>query len=116
VTDAMVNMRATLDAAMAEGSLVRGLAARLTEIGLFYKQRSWPAILRLADRRLLFEDFTKWLPGGQVNQKRWDALEMISAIRVHLANGLTPLTVSYRFHDTGYNKATTRRLTKRGGR
>ena len=51
----MVNMRATLDAAMAEGSLVRGLAARLTEIGLFYKQWSWPAILRLADRRLLFE-------------------------------------------------------------
>jgi len=33
VTDAMVNMRATLDAAMAEGILDRGLAARLAEIG-----------------------------------------------------------------------------------
>ena len=112
----MVNMRATLDAAMAEGSLVRGLAARLTEIGLFYKQRSWPAILHLEDRRLLFKGSTKWLPGGQVNQKRWDALEMIAAIRAHLAAGLTPLTVSYHFHDTGYHKPTTRRLTERGGR
>ena len=96
----------------------RGLAAHLSEIGkaLFYKRRNWPAILRLADRRLLFAGFTKWLPGGQVNQKRWDALEMIAAIRAHLAAGLTRLTVSSRFHDTGYHKATTRRLTERGGR
>ena len=64
----MVNIRTTLDAAMAEGILDRGLAAQLPEIGkaLFYKRRNWPAILRLADRRLLFAGFTKWLPGGEV--------------------------------------------------
>ena len=53
VTEAMVNIRATLDKAVAEGVLDAGSAARLTEIGkaLFYKERSWDAILRLAAGR-----------------------------------------------------------------
>ena len=51
------------------------------------------------------DDLAVWLPAGQVDQKRIDALEMIGAIRAHLAAGVTPLTVSYRFQDTGYHRA-----------
>jgi len=118
VTEAMVNIRATLDKAGAEGVLDCWLVARLTEIGkaLFYKSRSWDAILGLATGRGLppmpLDQLAVWLQEGRVDQKRIDALEMIAAIREHLTAGVTPLDVSYHFQDTGYHKAATRQDTE----
>jgi hypothetical protein len=114
VTEAMVNIRAVLDRAMAERVLDSWLVARLTKIGkaLFYKERSWASILRLAIGGGLppmpLEHLATWLRGRQVDQKRVDALEMVAAIRAHLAAGVTPLTASFQFHDTGYHKAAAR--------
>ena len=94
--------------------LDRWLVAQLTAFGkaLFYKERSWDATLQLAIARGLppmpLNDFAAWLPAGQVDQKRADALEMITAISAHLASGVTPIAISYRFQDTGYHKAATR--------
>jgi len=118
VTEAMVNIRATLDKAVAEGVLDCWLVARLTEIGkiLFYKERNWDAILGLATGRGLpptpLDQLAAWLQSGRVDQKQIDALEMIAVIREHLAAGVTPLRVSYEFHETGYHKAATRRFTE----
>jgi hypothetical protein len=108
VTEAMVNIRATLDKAVEEGLLDRAFAARLAEIAkdLFYKGRSWDAIVNLAARELSLtrlQAFRTWLRTGIVDQKRIEALEMIAAIRAHMAAGVTPLTVSYRFRETGYH-------------
>jgi len=110
LTEAMVNIRATLDNAVAEGALARELSARLTEISksLFYKERCWDTILRIARLGALpptaLDAFAAWLRGGQVDQKRHDAQEMIAAIRAHLAATVVRLSVSYRFHDTGYHR------------
>ena len=118
VTEAMVNIRATLDKAVAEGVLDRWLVARLTEIGkiLFYKERNWDAILGLATGRGLpptpLDQLAVWLQGGRVDQKRIDALEMIGVIREHLAAGVSPLRVSYRFQETGYHKAAMGQFTQ----
>jgi hypothetical protein len=120
VTESMVNIRATLDNAAAEDVIDGRLAARLTDIGktLFYKERRWDAILRLATGSglptMLGDDLTAWFPKGCVDQKRLDALEMIVAIRAHLAAGPMPLTISYRFHDTGYHQAAARQAFKQG--
>jgi hypothetical protein len=38
---------------------------------------------------------------------------MIAAIRVHLAAGVRPLTVSYQFQDTGYHQAAMRTIRHR---
>jgi hypothetical protein len=119
VTEAMVNIRATLDKAIADRVLDSLLAVRLAEIGksLFYKERNWDEILRLAALHGLsappIDDFAAWLHQGRVDQKRIDALEMIAAIRAHLAAGITPMKVSYRFRDTGYHRAAARRSTLR---
>jgi len=89
-----------------------------TEIGkiLFYKERNWDAILGLATGRGLpptpLDQLAAWLQSGRVDQKQIDALEMIAVIREHLAAGVTPLRVSYEFHETGYHKAATRRFTE----
>jgi hypothetical protein len=111
VTEAMVNIRATLDEAVAEGVVDTGLAARLTEIGksLFYKERRWDAILRLAAGRdpqhARLDGLAARLRVRQVDQKRLDTLEMIAVIRARLEAGISPLAVSYKFQDTGYHKA-----------
>lgn len=118
VTEAMVNIRATLDKAVAEGVLDGWLVARLTEIGkiLFYKERSWDGILGLATGRrqpsMPLDPLAVWLQRGKVDQKRLDALGMIAVIREHLAAGVVRLRVSYRFQDTGYHKAATRQVTE----
>jgi hypothetical protein len=114
VTEAMVNIRATLEQAVAEGIVEGWLASRLTEIGkaLFYKERSWEAIFRLAAGGGLpprpLADLVAWSRRRQVDQKRADALKMVAAIRAHLAAGVTPLTVSYQFQDTGYHRVAAR--------
>jgi hypothetical protein len=111
LTEAMVNIRATLDKAVAEGALDASLAAHLNEIAknLFYKERSWDAIFRLAKIRgwapMPVAEFRAWLRGRSLDQKRLDALEMVAAIRAKLATGIAPLRVSYQFEDTGYHQA-----------
>ena len=107
VTEAMVNIRATLEKATAEGLIEQALGHRLTELSksLFYKERNWNSIFRLgADHNLPLADFTVWLRSGQVDEKRIDALEMITVIHTHLTTGVTPLTVFYEFYDTGYHQ------------
>jgi hypothetical protein len=120
VTEAMVNIRATLDRAVAEGVLDGWLVPRLVGIGktLFYKERDWEAILQIAARcglpAMPLDRFAAWLTSGRVEQKQIDALEMIAAIRTHVARGVEPLSVSYEFHNTGYHKAATQRFSAGG--
>ena len=117
VTEAMVNIRATLDRAVAEGILDSWLVPRLAEIGkaLFYKERDWETILHVAARSGLpampLDKMAQWVGSGRVEQKRLDSLEMIKAIRAHLSRGVEPLIVSYEFHNTGYHQAATQRPT-----
>jgi hypothetical protein len=111
VTEAMVNIRATLDKAVSSGVLGLPLAAHLGEIAkaFLYRERSWDAILQLATGHDLsttqLEQFEAWMMGGRVDQKRADASETIAAIRRHLADNLTPMSISYRFYATGYHRA-----------
>lgn len=121
VTEAMVNIRATLDAAITEGALNLVLAAHLAEIAkrVFYKDRSWDLVTRLGAESGIstatISHFAAWLRRGRVDQKRIDALAMITAIHTHLEAGVTPLDVSYRFHETGYHREAMRRSVNRAG-
>jgi hypothetical protein len=106
VTDAMVDIRATLAEAARGGIIAPVLAARLRDIakGLFYKERSYAAMLEAAAVLGIpatpLRDFADWLPAGRVDQKRRDAEAMLDAIRAHLAAGVRPLRVSHRLAET----------------
>jgi hypothetical protein len=106
LTEAMVNIRATVAEAERRGVLPPDLAQRLTTIGkaLFYKERTYEAILRAAAESGMpaprFGDFTAWLPQGRVDQKRLDAEAMLEAIRAHLATDAPPLQVGYELAET----------------
>ena len=82
------------------------LAARLTGIakGLFYKQRTYDAVLEAAAASGLpaapLRDLADWLPASHIDQKRRDADAMLDAIRAHLAAAPPPLRVSYQLAET----------------
>ena len=63
-----------------------------------------------------FHSFGTYLCSGQVDRKRADTLGMIAAIQISLTAGLSPLQVSYRFHDTGYHKAASRSFNEETNR
>jgi hypothetical protein len=115
VTEAMVNIRATVEEAVAGGVLDSALADQLIRISktLFYKERSWDTIFRRCAGLGLppLDRFTAWLRIGAVDQKRADGLKMMAAMLAHLSTGVTPLTVSFRFNNTGYHQTVARRYT-----
>jgi hypothetical protein len=106
VTEAMVNVRATVEHALQSGIVEPDLASGLIEIAksLFYKDRTYDAMLKLASGRdfapAAIDRFAAWLPQGQVDQKRVDAEEMLRAMIAHLEGGVSPLEVSYQFVHT----------------
>jgi hypothetical protein len=106
VTEAMANVRATIDRASQLGVIAPELAASLVRIAksLFYKDRTYEAIIKTATEHGLAPEalgrFTNWIPAGNVDQKRIDAVKLREAVTAHLAGGVTPMQVSYRFAHT----------------
>lgn len=106
VTEAMVNVRATIAKALQLQLVAPSLATTLVEIAksLFYKRRTYDAMLRrareLGESHDALHRFAEWLPNGQVDQKRQDALDMLAAMSDHLTRGVSPLIVSYRMAHT----------------
>ena len=85
-SEAMVNVRATLQAASRAEVLTARTRAQLLELaGLtFYPDGHYPGLLEAARREGLPEAelsaLESWLPEGRVNQKKLDALLMLRAI------------------------------------
>lgn len=106
LSEAMVNVRATLRRARAEGVLDAATRSGLERIAkeLFYADRAWPVILAAAARQGLperrLEALRAWLPGGRVDQKREDALELLRTLRKRLAGKPAPKQVRYTFEPT----------------
>jgi hypothetical protein len=87
LSDAMVNVRATLRAAEHE-AVIRPATGTMVERAakeLFYPDRTFVAALAGAEAmgadRLELEAFRTWLPTGKINAKREDAIEMLT--RMH---------------------------------
>ena len=103
LTEALVNVRATLVAArrarVLDGSAARGVLQ--TAIEVFYKRRTWAVVLeRLAQGPLdhgRLAALEAWLPAGQVNLKQLDALACLEVALdlgpCHEARLVAPSTV-----------------------
>jgi hypothetical protein len=106
VTEAMVNVRSTVDCALGSGIVEPNVAAVLvsTAKSLFYKDRTYDLILKLAAERGLssgkLQRFADWLSRGKIDQKRIDAQEMLSAIVGHMMMDTKPFEAPYQFAHT----------------
>jgi hypothetical protein len=106
VTDAMVNIRATLAQAARFGIVEPYMAGQLIDIAkaLFYQARTYAAVFHAAGEKGLpsapLAEFEKWLPKGRVDQKSCDALEMMNAVHEQLTTSILPLRVAYKYANT----------------
>lgn len=103
---AMVNIRATFQAAETAGVIRPVTRRKLESISkdLFYQDRTYPTIFERAACKepaaYELDALRAWLPTGQVDQKREDALAMLRAIRSWLDAGLPAKPVQYSFEYT----------------
>ncbi|WP_437311108.1 TfuA-like protein [Sorangium sp. So ce388] len=106
LSEAMVNIRSTLRAAVAAGALTEMARAALERIAkeLFYTERTWPHLLQRGLTEGLpkqeIDSLLAFLPSGRVNQKRLDAIAMLRTMRARLEPGIAPKQVRYHFQHT----------------
>ncbi len=100
LSDAMVDLRATLDAAQAAGVL--GAQGRRTLIRALkhrpFPERSFAALVEEADRLLdaaAAQRLTAWLPGNAVARKRLDAIAMLRVMAALLAQQPAPFVAGF---------------------
>jgi hypothetical protein len=105
-SDAMVDIRHTLERAVEAGVLVASTAAVLEQVAkaMFYPERTYQRIcaraVELGLHRVELSDFQDWLPNGMASLKRSDALAMLRVIRERVARGLEPKCVEFWFENS----------------
>ncbi len=118
-SDAMVNLRATLRAALADGALEPALEARLVfeSKRLFYADRSFRGVLSQA-RAFGVEQHERlrgWFEArGLIDQKRLDALALLERLARRESETPVPFRVPFHFERTNYWCALTRSLDRTG--
>jgi len=106
LTEAMVNVRATV--ARAESESILGASSAQTILkcakAMFYKERTWSRLLGLAHAADASASecnaFEAWLPSGRVDQKRVDALLLLREIRALVGSRPSPLSPAFQFQET----------------
>ncbi|HET9974687.1 MAG TPA: TfuA-like protein [Streptosporangiaceae bacterium] len=106
LSEAMVNIRRTLQAAQDRDIISAATLDTLTAAAaaLFYRDRTWPDLLRAAEAARAdpgeLDALRRWLPAGQVDQQADDATAMLREMRGFLAADPAPQQVSWKMPDT----------------
>jgi hypothetical protein len=122
LSEAMVNIRATLRAAAEAGVIRDATRQALEEMAkaLFYPERCYPILLERAMEDGLPPDeiaaLRAFLPAGRIDQKKQDALALLRRLRELSSQTSGPKRVRYSFEHTDaweqlLNQAGARRLT-----
>jgi hypothetical protein len=120
LSEPMVNIRATLEAAERAGIVSPATRVALIERGkaLFYQERSWERVLTVAGEEgpLAAEMRTlrAWLPAGRIDQKQLDARAMIAAMQEFLAGAPGPMQAAFAFEWTDMWESATQSAAARG--
>jgi hypothetical protein len=105
-SEALVNVRATLEAARAGAIIDASAEQALLQAArqLYYPERHYRAVMANAARAGVdaanLQRLETWLPGRRVDQKREDALELLAELARFLAAAPPPKQVAYRFEHT----------------
>ena len=106
MSDAMVNIRATLRLAVDRQVIGPSTGQQLEAEAkaLYYADRNYSALLNVARGRAIdaseLARFAAWLPNHQVDQKRLDAILLLDFIRRQQQKDSRPLQVAIRFERT----------------
>ncbi len=115
-SDAMVNIRWTLRAAVVQGVVTQTSAELLTAIAkqLHYPDRGFALVLERAARQGLsrteIDALAEWLPSGRVDQKQLDALALLAHLDAVQREDPSPKRVRFHFQATANWEAARRAL------
>jgi hypothetical protein len=108
LSEAMVNLRAGLEAAERAGLISAATASALVALGkaMLYPDRSWSALVAAGTAAGLpaaeLEALGGFVRRAQPDQKRDDALELLRRVRDEVARGLTPHRATFQFEPTTF--------------
>jgi len=108
MSEAMVNIRATLAAAARDGVIAERTAVVLTGVAktLFYPERIYPRVLQqAADGGLApseLDALERWLPTGRIDVKRADAERMLRVMSEHRERAPGPKQVTFVLEQSPY--------------
>lgn len=111
LTEAMVDIRATLAAAEQAGVVSARCAAAVARAGKaqFFKERTWASVLERARRdgvaKASLARLERWVPANRVEQKRRDALQLLRKLCRFARSGAAPFRPAFRFSDTVFWRA-----------
>ena len=106
LSDAMVNIRETLEKAADTGILTPESLDRMITLAkaIYYPERSFKSLMKAAREDGLpmaeLDRFEAWLPGGKFDRKRQDAVLMLEAIGEMLAGPAVPFEADFHFEPT----------------
>lgn len=106
LSEPMVNVRATLQRAVAEAVIgaATGQALETRAKDLFYQERTWETLFAAGGAEGLPEaDLARlrdWLPGGRVDLKAEDARAMLAAMTAWLSGDPEPVEANFEFEWT----------------
>ncbi len=115
-SEAMVDIRATLAAALAAAVIGEDTRARIVRAakGLFYPDRAYPLVLARAEAEGAnaseVHALRAFLPAGRVEQKRIDALALLERLRALREAAPGPRQVGFAFSHTDAWEAIRRRV------
>jgi hypothetical protein len=121
LSEAMVNIRATLRSAHSNGLISDATMGVLTAVGaaLFYRKRTWGRLLDDATTNgcdpAEIDALRKWLPMGRIDQLADDAVEMLREMRKFLATNPEPQQVRWTMATTSMWVDATRYADSVGG-
>ena len=102
LSEPMVNIRATLEQAVAQKVIDMPTAARLAESSKarFYRDRTWPDVLADVGDSGKAEALALWLPTGKVDRKREDGLELLKQMDAFVRSGAAQALPDFHFEWT----------------
>ncbi|MGO4387873.1 TfuA-like protein [Microvirga sp. 2YAF29] len=106
LSEAMVDIRATVDAAVRHGVIDRTSEEYFLNQAKrrFYPERCWEELFKCARNSVLdgtmIDALQAWIPTGKVCRKRDDAIELLTAIRSFMASDPPPFTSGFLFERT----------------
>jgi hypothetical protein len=115
LSEAMVNIRRTLQSAQDQGIISAATLGILAVAGtaLYYRDRTWPDLLRAGEAAQAdpaeLGALRRWLPAGRIDQQAADATAMLREMRGFLAGDPAPRQVGWSMSDTAMWQVATQR-------
>ena len=120
LSEPMVNIRATLEQAIAQGIIDRQTGARLaaSSKARFYRERTWPDLLADVGDPRMVQELTIWLRTGKVDRKRQDGLELLKEMDAFICCGAAqgPPDFHFEWTENWHNASWRNETAKPGGK